>query len=196
MATPDSNSLAGYLCLVLCDWIRVSLMACGLCDQQTMRCDAAIFYIRSFLRSPSLKYSLDSDSFVTSLINCQCKFKFKAFAYRLSWLVVCFLFIHRSHHSFFHSHRNFYQTRDFCNINAMSCSLCLTFTNKVRVQKTHKPCTCRSDLEGGPDVKMLHCNKLYLKSISSHSESFWRKKIWVNNGGTPTLSHFSPILAI
>ena len=98
-----------------------------------------------------------------------------------------FLFIHRSHHSFFHSHRNFYQTRDFCNINAMSCSLCLTFTNKVRVQKTHKHCTCRSDLEGGPDVKMLHCNKLYLKSISSHSESFWRKKNWVNDGGTPTL---------
>ena len=152
------------------------------------------FYIRSFLRSPSLKYSLDSDSFATSLINCQ--FKFKAFAYRLSWLVVCFLFIHRSHHSFFHSHRNFYQTRDFCNINAMSCSLCLTFTNKVRVQKTHKHCTCRSDLEGGPDVKMLHCNKLCLKSISSHSESFWRKKNWVNNGGAPTLSHFSPILAI
>ena len=38
---------------------------------------------------------------------------------------------------------------------------------------------------GGPDVKMLHFYKLCLKSISSHSESFWKKKIWVKNGGVP-----------
>ena len=30
----------------------------------------------------------------------------------------------------------------------------------------------------------------HLKSISSHSESFWQKKIWVKNGGVP------PYLAI
>ena len=34
---------------------------------------------------------------------------------------------------------------------------------------------------GGPDVKMLHFYKLCLKSISSHSESFWKKKFWMKN---------------
>ena len=35
-----------------------------------------------------------------------------------------------------------------------------------------------------------------LKSNSSHSESFWKKNLGENWGGTPILSHFSPILAI
>ncbi len=45
-------------------------------------------------------------------------------------------------------------------------------------------------------VKMLHCLKLYLKSISSHSESFWKKILGEKWGGTPILSQFSLILAI
>ena len=36
----------------------------------------------------------------------------------------------------------------------------------------------------------LHCLKLCLKSISSHSESFWKKKLGEKWGGTPILSHF------
>ena len=45
-------------------------------------------------------------------------------------------------------------------------------------------------------VKMLNFIKLCLKSISSHSESFWGKKFRWKMGGTPIFSHFSLILAI
>ena len=48
-------------------------------------------------------------------------------------------------------------------------------------------------LGGGPADKMLHFQKLCLKSIFGHSESFWKKKFQVKKGGGPILSHFSPI---
>ena len=40
-------------------------------------------------------------------------------------------------------------------------------------------------LGGGPDVKMSHFYKLRLKSISSHSESFWGQKIGCKMGVYP-----------
>ena len=51
---------------------------------------------------------------------------------------------------------------------------------------------------GGGGVWMSKCHfiKLCLKSISSHSESFWKKNLGEKWGGTPILRHFSPILAI
>ena len=36
--------------------------------------------------------------------------------------------------------------------------------------------TIKGRLQGGPDVKMSQFYKLCLKSISSHSESFWEKR--------------------
>ena len=101
--------VAWYLCLDLCDWTRLSLMACGLCDQQTMRCDAAIFYIRSFLRSvracclQSLKFSLH--------------------------ISFCpFIYIYR----IIHFLPPWKSTRlvIFATINAMSCLLCFTHYEK------------------------------------------------------------------
>ena len=37
---------------------------------------------------------------------------------------------------------------------------------------------------------MSYFYKLCLKSISSHSESFWKKKFWVKNGGYPNTQPF------
>ena len=69
------------------------------------------------------------------------------------------------------------------------------FTIKGRLQKKNFD-KCHIWGGGGPDVKMSQFYKLCLKSISSHSESFWKKNLGEKWEGTPILRHFSPILEI
>ena len=61
---------------------------------------------------------------------------------------------------------------------------------KGRLQKKKKKFMTNVILGGGLDVKMSYNIKLCLKSISSHSESFWKKKFWVENGGYPNTQPF------
>ena len=79
---------------------------------------------------------------------------------------------------------------DFSSVFQYFHSICLHFwhvkDSAIRdAFKKKKKFMTNVILGGGLDVKMSYFYKLCLKSISSHSESFWKKKFWVKNGGVP-----------